>query len=82
MLLNRREFLGSVAAATALPVLQPTAMQTSEWGLPVLDLHFHMRGRAEANLAHLDGAGIGKANLLTRAAGADQVRAIQDAAPG
>ena len=64
MLLNRREFLGSVSAATVLPFLQPTAMQTSEWGLPVLDLHFHMRGRAEANLAHLDGAGIRRAYAL------------------
>jgi uncharacterized protein len=44
--------------------------------VPVFDLHFHMRGDAAANLAHLDGAGIAKANLLTRATAADQVRAL------
>jgi len=41
-----------------------------------------MRGQPAANLAHLDGAGIAKANLLTRATGAEQVAAVQAAAPG
>jgi predicted TIM-barrel fold metal-dependent hydrolase len=81
-MLSRREFLGGVAASAMLPAIHPIAMQTSEWGSSVLDVHFHMRGRPEANLAHLDGAGIAKANLLTRAQGPDQVRAAQDAAPG
>src|SRR5262245_2932149 len=41
-----------------------------------------MRGTAEANLAHLDGAGVSRANLLTRATAAEEVRTIQQAAPG
>jgi uncharacterized protein len=41
-----------------------------------------MRGQPAANLAHLDGAGIAKANLLTRATAAEQVAAVQAAAPG
>jgi predicted TIM-barrel fold metal-dependent hydrolase len=79
--MNRREFLETVAAAAALPsfVRQPG---TSEWGAPVFDLHFHMRPQPAANLAHLDGAGVTKANLLTRGAALDQVKAIDAAAPG
>jgi predicted TIM-barrel fold metal-dependent hydrolase len=41
-----------------------------------------MRAQPAQNLAHLDGAGIAKANLLTRATGAEQVAAMQAAAPG
>jgi predicted TIM-barrel fold metal-dependent hydrolase len=41
-----------------------------------------MRGRPADNIVHLDGAGIAKANLLTRATSAEQVAAVQSAAPG
>jgi predicted TIM-barrel fold metal-dependent hydrolase len=54
----------------------------AEWGSPVFDLHFHLRPQPANNLAHLDGAGIAKANLLTRAGALDQVKAVQAAAPG
>jgi len=79
--MNRREFLETVAATAALPsfVRQPG---TNEWAAPVFDLHFHMRPQPAANLAHLDGAGVTKANLLTRGAALDQVKAIDAAAPG
>jgi predicted TIM-barrel fold metal-dependent hydrolase len=56
-------------------------MQQAEWTSPVFDLHFHMRGRPADNIAHLDGAGIAKANLLTRATAAEQVAAVLTAAP-
>jgi len=67
--MNRREFLGTVAAAAALPTLRgqgrgPAHRRTS--GDSVFDLHFHLRPKPESNLAHLDGAGVTKANLLTR----------------
>jgi predicted TIM-barrel fold metal-dependent hydrolase len=83
--MNRREFLETIAAAAALPSLARLPGQASgagEWGSPVFDLHFHMRPQPAANLAHLDGAGITKANLLTRGAALDQVKAIDAAAPG
>src|SRR5436309_3945215 len=78
--MNRREFLETVAAAAVVPTLlrQDSA---GEWGSPVFDLHFHMRSQPAANLAHLDGAGITQANLLTRGAALDQVKAIDAAAP-
>jgi predicted TIM-barrel fold metal-dependent hydrolase len=78
--MNRRDFLKTAAAAAAFPAL---AQEADEWGASVFDLHFHFRPQSAANLAHLDGAGIAKANLLTRGrAAADQVKALQAAAPG
>ena len=81
-MLTRRRFLGAVAASVALPSVSARSQQSTEWGSPVFDLHFHLRARPGDNLAHLDGAGITKANLLTRASAADQVGAVQAAAPG
>ncbi len=80
-MITRRAFLETVAVAAASPVLR---MQTAadEWGSPVFDLHFHLRPQPANNLAHVDGAGIAKANLLTRAGARDQVKAVQAAAPG
>ena len=81
-MLNRRQFLGVVGAAASWPAAGLRDAPIGEWGSPVFDLHFHMRSQAAATVAHLDGAGITSANLLTRAAGSDQVRALQTAAPG
>ena len=66
----------------SLPATTLRASQASEWGSSVYDLHFHLRGQPAANIAHLDGAGIAHANLLTRASAVDQVTAVQAAAPG
>jgi predicted TIM-barrel fold metal-dependent hydrolase len=77
--ISRRDFLGAVAATAAFPALRG-AQPGTEWGSPVFDLHFHMRPPA-ATIAHQDGAGIAKANLLTRGAAVDQVRAIEALAP-
>jgi predicted TIM-barrel fold metal-dependent hydrolase len=80
MMLNRREFLETVAAAAAIsPFGQESA---HEWGSPVFDLHFHIRPQLAGNIAHQDGAGVTKANLLTRGRVLDQVKAVQAAAPG
>jgi len=78
--ISRRDFLGAVAATAAFPALRATQPVT-EWGAPVFDLHFHMRPAA-ATIAHQDGAGVTKANLLTRGAAVDQVRALEALAPG
>jgi uncharacterized protein len=80
--MDRREFLGSVAAAALVPATRQQTAPANEWGSPVFDLHHHMRQQPAGNLAHLDGAGVTKANLLTRAAAADQVKALEAAAPG
>lgn len=80
--MNRREFLETVAAAAAIPALATQNAKSEEWGSPVFDLHFHLRQQQASNVAHLDGAGIAKANLLTRGPVLDQVKAVQSAAPG
>ena len=48
----------------------------------MFDLHFHMRPQPAANLAHLDGAGITKANLLTRATPRSRSRRSRRRRPG
>jgi len=79
-MIDRREFLGTVAAA--IPMLRFQGTPAKEWGAQVFDLHFHLRPQPSANLAHLDGAGVTKANLLTRGAALDPLKALQAAAPG
>jgi predicted TIM-barrel fold metal-dependent hydrolase len=78
--ISRREFLETVAAAAVVPTLVGQA-PPGEWGSAVFDLHFHLRAQPASNLAHLDGAGITKANLLTRGAVLDQVKVLDAAAP-
>ena len=75
-MISRREFLETVAAA--VPAFAWQGAAANEWGSPVFDLHFHLRQQPAANLAHLDGAGVTKANLLTRAAALDQIKAQYD----
>src|SRR5262245_36864314 len=81
--MNRREFLGTCAVA-AMPALarQDRQERANEWGTPVFDLHFHLRPQPAGNLAHLDGAGVTKANLLTRANAVEQVKRLQASVPG
>ena len=81
-MLNRRDFLATIMAAAAAPAVAFQEAVANEWGTPVFDLHFHLRQQAASNLAHLDGARVTKANLLTRGAVLEQVKALQAAAPG
>src|SRR5262249_37947314 len=78
--MNRREFIEIFAAAAILPALSPQE-SAREWGSPVFDVHFHLRPQASANITHLDGAGVTKANLLTRGRALDQVKALHTLAP-
>jgi predicted TIM-barrel fold metal-dependent hydrolase len=90
--MNRREFLGTVAAAAVVPTFaagqnqsqsQSGSKSPNDWGSPVFDLHHHLRPQPAGNLAHLDGVGIAKANLLTRGGeAAERVKALEAAAPG
>ena len=75
-------FLEMIAVAVAAAPTGGLQDAGSEWGSPVFDLHFHLRPQLAANLAHLDGAGVAKANLLTRGNALEQVKALDVAAPG
>src|SRR6185295_788484 len=79
-MIRRREFLEAVAGA--VPALAWQGTTANEWGSPVFDLHFHLRPEPLANVAHLDGVGITKANLLTRGAALEQVNRLAAVAPG
>jgi predicted TIM-barrel fold metal-dependent hydrolase len=80
--MDRREFFKTVTAAALVPSFGRQSASANEWGSAVFDFHFHLRAQPASNLAHLDGAGIAKANLLTRGSVVDQVKALQAAAPG
>ena len=81
--MNRRQFLGTVAAASIVPIRNPQSPgRNDEWGSPVFDVHFHLRPEPANNPAHLDGAAVTKANLLTRGNAFEQVKAVQAMAPG
>jgi uncharacterized protein len=81
-MITRRAFLETVGTAAVIPLLRAQTANANEWGSPVFDLHFHLRQQPASNIAHLDGAGITKANLLTRGAVLEQLKALQSAAPG
>jgi len=81
-IVDRRQFLATLSAAALLPAVRRQAAPASEWGTPVFDLHFHLRPQPAANLAHLDGAGVTKANLLTRNDATEQVRVLAAMVPG
>ena len=78
-MINRREFLISAAAASTAAL---SAQQRYEWGGPVLDIHLHLRPDGESNVAHIEGSGVTKAVLLTRADAADRAKALIEKHPG
>lgn len=75
MQVNRREFLGALAAATVAADSDAQPASTP-WGGPVLDCHLHLRRDAEANIVHMDGCGVTRAVILARDAN-DRSRAFQ-----
>jgi cytosine/adenosine deaminase-related metal-dependent hydrolase len=78
MEMDRRVFLGGIAAAAAQPAI---AQEVPHWPSPVIDMHFHMRQTQAANIAHQQGAGVTAANLLTRNDAAAAVAALQAQSP-
>lgn len=79
--MNRRSFIKSVAAASALPLAGQESSR-GEWGGPVVDCHHHFRRTPEANLAHLEGSGMSNAMVLARDNSADQIGAMRAQYPG
>jgi len=78
MKITRRQFAYGIAASATLNM----NAQTSEWGGPVVDCHYHPRRTLEANTAHMDGAGISNAMLLARAGYAEQFAELRAKYPG
>jgi len=59
----------------------PAAADPPRWSSPVIDMHFHLRGTPELNLAHQRGAGVTAACLLTPASRTGQALALRAADP-
>ena len=77
--MDRRTFLQTVAVAAGASAA--VAQTTNEWGSPVLDIHLHPRATTEANILHMDGAGVTKAVLLTGANAEDRAKLAVAAHP-
>ena len=73
MVTIRRAFLKNVTALASVSSLYSQDSSRNEWGGPVVDCHHHLRRTAEANLLHLDGAGMSSAVVLARENSADQI---------
>jgi predicted TIM-barrel fold metal-dependent hydrolase len=77
---TRRQFCQTV---TALGATRVFAQSDVPWaGDKIVDCHHHMRRTPEANIAHLDGAGISNAMILARENSAEQIAAIRAQYPG
>jgi len=87
MNVTRRQFLETMAAATAASALpaHASAQATADapiWGSPIIDCHFHFRRNLASNVAHLDGSGTTQAFVLTSVTDADQFKQLQSQYPG
>src|SRR5580658_5262731 len=82
MIVSRRTLIKNVAALTSVWSLQGQESSANEWGSPVVDCHHHIRPTLEANLLHLDGAGMSGANLLARENSADRIAEWRTQHPG
>jgi len=78
-MMNRREFVGTTAAAVSTLLLG--AQETSPWGEPVIDIHHHTRRTPESDFEHLNGVGIPRANLLTNARAVGRAKAMIEEHP-
>ncbi|HEV2447315.1 MAG TPA: amidohydrolase family protein [Candidatus Sulfopaludibacter sp.] len=82
MAISRRAFLTNAAALASLSSLRGQDSGRSEWGGPVVDCHHHLRRTPEANVAHLDGAGLSNAMALARDNSAEPMRVLRTQYPG
>src|ERR1700733_15294030 len=70
--MDRRQFLGTVAAAAGSRALA----QGLAWPSPVLDVHFYPRHGEDREIDHLHGAGIARAVSLPGLGSEDRVKKV------
>lgn len=83
-MIDRRQLLGAVAAAVSARVASSSALAqaASEWGGPILDIHLHPRRDEGGELNHINGSGVSRAVLLTRAEAAEHAKDVVAKNPG
>ncbi len=79
-MMNRRQFLVSLAAAAAARLDGQIAKP--RWPSPVLDTHLHLRGNPESNFEHIEGCGVTHAVLLTPVQQEDRAKGLMEKYPG
>src|SRR5436305_13459377 len=85
--MNRRQFLGTAAAATASRLAAQDAPQNApqdapDWGGNVLDVHLHPRQQPDGEWAHMQGCGVTHAVLLTQDAAEEHSKEAMAKRPG
>ena len=80
--MTRRQFSQAAAALLAAPAAASAQTEVPWAGASIVDCHHHLRRTPEANLAHLDGAGISNAMALARENSAEAMQAIRTKYPG
>ncbi|MDE3198111.1 MAG: amidohydrolase family protein [Acidobacteriota bacterium] len=78
--MNRRHFFQAAAGLWAAAAFAENEVPWA--GDKIVDCHHHMRRTPEANIAHLDGAGISNAMILARYNSAEPIAAIRAKYPG
>ena len=76
-MINRRQFSQAIGG-----MLAASRVDFAQAGDRIVDCHHHLRPSPEANIAHLDGAGISNAMALARANSAEQMSALEAKYPG
>jgi len=81
--MNRRRFLGTMAAGTTALVssAQDTSSDVPTWGGPVLDVHLHARG-PDGEWTHMQGCGVSHAQILAAATAEAHVKEEMAKHPG
>ena len=81
--MNRRQFTLTLASAIPAGALYAQNNGPEDlWGGPIVDCHHHMRRTPEANVAHLNGAGMSNAMLLARSNSAEAFAKLKQEYPG
>jgi predicted TIM-barrel fold metal-dependent hydrolase len=76
-MINRRQFSQAIGG-----MLAASCADFAQAGASIIDCHHHLRPSPEANIVHLDGAGISNALALARANSAEAMQTLEAKYPG
>ena len=80
--IDRRDFVRSLLVIAAAGKVGAQASDVPDWGVPVIDVHLHLRGDLDGNFRHISGCGVSQAVLLTNVSAEDRAREVVAKYPG